>query len=177
MGFMEYLNEQFYILFSIYYYEVFLYKNNIQVTRIIQSVSFSPTYIIDFKGKRAFLIIAKRGFIKGHKIILHYDIDRAIPLKEIQEVEVKEINENIIENKKVTKLVGDITKEQKEKASPLSITPENLPPHMVFEIMNGGFVTKTLAPPKSTDWTMVILAVCFVIGILGFIGIMVFGLK
>ena len=74
MGFMQWATEQFYILFSVYYYEVFLYKDKIQIGRIIQAVSFNPVFIVDFQRKLAWTIIKESAFIKGHKLILHYNL-------------------------------------------------------------------------------------------------------
>jgi hypothetical protein len=177
MGIMDTINEQIYIMFSIYYYEVFLYKGNIQVGRIVQTVSFSPAFIVDFKRKLAWVIVKDRAFIKGHKIILHYEMDLGIPLQEITEEKVKEVNSVVIKTQSITKLVADITQDQKDKSKNKMITASNLPPHMIFEIFNAHFVTKVLAEKKSTDWGMVLLALIIVIGVLGFIAIFVFGFK
>jgi len=177
MGIMAFFEEQMYILFSMYYYEVFLYFNKIQVKRLIQAFSFSPNYIVDFKGKKAFHIIKERAFIKGHKIILHYNVNSAIPLTEIKEEEITEINNNIIKTKKIIKLVGTVTKEDKKKSEPILINDSNYNPSLLFEINNAHFVTKTLAQPKTTDWTMIIGAIILAIIIIAFMAIVVFGFK
>jgi hypothetical protein len=177
MTFGMFIEEQMYILFSTYYYEVFLYKGKVQVGKIIQALSFSPNYIVDFKRKLAFHILKDRGFIKGHKIILHYDIDRAIPLVEIEEEEITEINSSVIKIKKLIKLSGSITKEEKEKSNPKQISESNYPPHLLFEINNAHFVTKTLAQPKVTDWTLIIGAVIVAVIIIAFMAIVVFGFR
>jgi hypothetical protein len=181
MGFISFLTEQFYILFSMYYYEVFLYKNQIQIGRFIQSVSFHADYLVDFGRKIAFPILKGKDsenvyFIKGHKLIAHYKIDHAIPLKMVEYQEITELNSGIVKIKTVKKLVGSITKETKEKALPMKLINEyNLPPHLIFEMFNAGFVTKTNAKPKTTDWTLIIIAIVAVVLILGFMAIMVFG--
>lgn len=188
MGITDWFNEQMYILFSMYYYEVFLYQNKIQVGRIIQPVSYNPNFIVDFNRKLAFLIVSDRCFVKGHKLILHYNIDFGIPLKETEDNIIEEISENITKTTKVIKLSANITKEEKEKAKPKNIVKEektssktitenNLSPSLIFEIFNAHFVVKTLQKPKSTDWGIVIIAVLIGIVLLGGMAIMIFGLK
>jgi hypothetical protein len=174
MGFIE---EQMYILFSTYYFEVFLYEGKIQIGRIIQAVSFSPICIVDVKRKLAFPIIPDTWFVKGHKLILHYDINKALPLTESSETKVTEISDNIVKIEKITKLSCNLPKEFNVNGKPIKLTESNFPPHMVFEMFNSYFVTKTLAKPKTTDWTLIVMAVVVAIVILAFMAIMVFGLK
>jgi len=176
MGFMDWINEQLYIVFSTYYYEVFLYKDNVQVGRIIQTLNFSPDFIVDFKRKLCWPIIKGVGHIKGHKIILHYKLDFALPLAEVTEENVLEINSALNKIQTITKLTGTFTKEEIAKSKGMSlVTAYNFPPHMLFELFNAHFVTKTLSKGKTTDWTMIVLAICAVIFLLGFMAIMVFG--
>lgn len=177
MGLMEFINEEMYIMFSTYYYEVFLYKNKIQVGRLIQPISFNPLFIVDFKRKLAFSIIKECAFVKGHKLILHYNIDFALPLTEYEEIETTEINEHLIKTKSITKLSGNITKEQKEKSKPKTLSEYNLPPLLLFEIYNAHFITKTVSKPKTTDWGVVFGGFILAIVIIAFMAIMVFGLK
>jgi hypothetical protein len=166
MGFMDTINEQIFILFSMYYYECFFYKNKIQVRRIIQSESYNPNYIVDFKRKCAYHIIKDRMFTKGHKLILHFNIDSCIPLESIIEESVIEINSNLLKTVKTSKLVGSVTSKKKKESEPMNITESNYPPHMLFEINNGTFVTKTLSKPKETDWTFVALVIGVIIVII-----------
>jgi hypothetical protein len=191
MGFMDWINEQIYILFSMRYYEIYLYLNNIQVGRFIQLVSFSPTYLVDFRRKLAWPIINEAFFVKGIRLIGHYKIDYALPLMQSEIVETTEISENIIKTKKVTKLYANITKEQKQKALPIlfeelkskgkingkevEITKYNLPPHMLFEKFNAQFVTGILSKMKTTDWTMIFIVGFIVIILIAFMLVMVFG--
>jgi hypothetical protein len=176
MGFMQFLTEQTYILFSMYYYEVFLYKDNIQVGRIIQSLSFSPDYIVDFKRKLGWIIVKGKGFVKGHKIILHYKLDYGLPLIEVEEEKIDEINSGLVKITKIKKLIGSATKEEKEKSKPIDlITEYNFPPHMIFELINAGFVTKVSQKGKSTDWGFVIMVVAIVAFLIAFMAIIVFG--
>ena len=177
MGLSEFINEQLYILFSMYYYEVFLYNNKIQVGRLIQLVSFNPVFIVDFKRKLAWPICEDTGFVKGHKIILHYKLNNALPLTESKETIIKEINNNVVKVKKVIKLSAKVTKEQKTKAGAMVITESNLPPFMIFEMFNAYFVTFTLSKPKNTDWTLIIGALIIAIIIIAFMVTTVFGLK
>jgi hypothetical protein len=176
MGIIDFLNEQYFILFSIYYYEVFLYKDNIQVKRIIQTVSFSNAYIVDIKGKKGWPIIQGVGFVKGHKIILHYDIDGGLPLTETNEEHNIELNDTILKIQKISKLSAKVLKEEIKKAYPLNlINVYNFPSTFIFELFNASFVTKILAEKKTTNWTMVLLLLLVIVGILGFAAIMVFG--
>lgn len=178
MGFLSnWFNEQMYIAFGTYYYECLLYKGRVQVGRIVQSISFSPTFIVDFDRKLAFFIEARRGFIKGHKIILHYNIDSAIPLIPREETSVEELNNNLTKTNTNIILSADITKKQKEDSKPIEITEYNLPPSLVFEKFNAHFVVKTISQPKGTNWELVLLALIVAVTILGFCGIFVFGFK
>jgi hypothetical protein len=178
MGWLSnWFNEQIFIAFGTFYYEALLYKGKVQIGRIVQSMSYSPLFIVDFDRKLAFFIEAKRGFIKGHKIILHYNIDNAIPLMEREETVVEEINNNLTKTNTKKILAADITKSQKEKSKPIEITEYNLPPSLVFEKFNAHFVVKTVSQPKGTNWEMVLLALIVAITILGFCAIFVFGLK
>ena len=177
MSFMDFINEQIYMLFSMYYYEVFLYRNNIQVGRIIQSVGFSPTFIVDFKRKLAFVIVKEYALVKGHKLILHYNVDFGLPLKMVEETQIESFKNGIVKMKTVNKLSGSFTEEQIKKSSPNKITESNLPPHMIFEIFNAHFVTKTLSKPKTTDWFMVALVIGFVVALLGGMLILSWSLK
>lgn len=177
MGVKEWFNEQLYITFSTYYYEVFLYKEGVQVGRIIQTLSFSPDFIVDFKRKLCWPIIKGVGFVKGHKIILHYNIDHALPLTEASGEEIKEVNSALMKIQTITKLHGKFTKEQWNGSKSMELVNSyNFPPHMLFEMFNAYFVTKTLSKGKTTDWTLIAIAICVVIFILGFMAIMVFGL-
>lgn len=175
MGFIQFITEQFYILFSIYYYEVFLYSNNIQVGRIIQAVSFSPTFIVDFERKKAWPIISNTGFIQGRKIILHYKIEGGLPLTESTEVITEEINDLLIKTKKVTKLTANISSVDKKKGEPIKLNEYNMPATLVFEFYNSHFVTKTIAIKDSTNWTLVIMMLFVVILVIAGALIIVFG--
>lgn len=179
MGLMDTINEQMYILFSMYYYEVFVYKGKIQVGKFIQLVSYNSSFFVDFSRKKAWAIIEGSCFVKGHKLIAHCDLDNAIPLMEIEEEEIKEINENIIETVKKTKLVGKVTKEEKKKSEPKLINQYNFAPSLLFELVNAYFVTLTIKKP-SDKWTSIlnmIIVICVVAVIIAFMAIMVFGLK
>jgi hypothetical protein len=191
MGFMDWLNEQIYILFSMKYFEVYLYLNKRQVGRIIQLVSYNSTFIVDFKRKKAWPIVIDAFFDKGNRLIGHYRLDYALPLVESEHIEVTEITDNIIQTKKVSKLSGTISKTQKKNAEPMKlipitskgkvngkeveITPYNLPPDMLFEKFNAYFVTFTLSKPKGTDWTMIFIGAFIIIVIIAFMLVMVFG--
>ena len=177
MSFTDFLNEQFFILFSIYYYETFLYKDNIQVKRIIQSVGFSNAYIVDIKGKKAFPIIQGIGFVKGHKIILHYDVEGGLPLTETNEEKIIELSDTVLKIQKITKLQATIMRDEIKKAYPKNlINSYNFPSTFVFELFNATFVTKILSEKKGTNWTLVLLVLIGVIGVIMFVLIMVFGL-
>ena len=183
MGFIDWINEQIYIMFSMYYYEVFEYLDNIQVGRFIQSLNYNSTYLVDFKKKKSWPIIKGNGFVKGHKIIIHVRLDYAIPLTEIKEVKADEINSSIVKIKEIKKLVGSCTKEEKKKAEPITInkinvpeiTEYNLTPDMIFEFFNAHFVTKIAAKGKSTDWGFVVLVIGVIFFLIAFMAIMVFG--
>jgi hypothetical protein len=175
MGFMDLINEQIYILFSMYYYEVFLYQQNILVGRLIQLVSYNPTYIVDFKRKLAWIIIKDRAFIKGHKIILHYDVDYALPLSEVKSEQIEEVNKNLLRIRQIVKLSGEYTKEEIDKSKNKLITLANYPPHMIFEMQNATFVTKIMSSQKVTDWATITIVIMVVILIIAFMAIMVFG--
>jgi hypothetical protein len=176
MGIIDFFTEQFYILFSIYYYEVFLYENKVQVGRFIQALSFNPAYMVNFKRKLAWAIIPNTGFVKGHKIIQHYNLKDALPLLEITEESIKELNWGILQIQKTIKLIADVSEEQINKAKPkVLINSYNFPPHMIFELFNATFVTKTVSSKKGTNWELVIYATLICIGIIAFMLIMVFG--
>jgi hypothetical protein len=174
---MDFIDEQMYILFSQYYFEAFFYKNKVQIARVLQSVSFNSKFLVDFKRKRCYLIEIDRAFIKGHKIILHYDYDEFIPLQEITVTKTEEINNNLIKSTKITKLVGEATIEQKDKTKNKNINQYNFNPEKAFELFNGRFVTLTMSKPKTTDWGMVAIAIVVGVIIIAFMAIMVFGLK
>src|SRR4030067_1608238 len=116
MAFMDFFYEQMYILLSIYYYEGFIYKNNIQVKRVIQECSFSNDFFVDFKGKKCWLLVKENCFVKGHKIIAHFNEDFCIQLKATEEKYIKEINNSLIKTDTVVKLSAKVTKEDKEKS-------------------------------------------------------------
>jgi hypothetical protein len=191
MGMMDWFNEQIYILFSMHYYEVYLYLGKKQVGRIIQLVSFSPTYIVDFHRKLAWPIVNDAFFFKGNRLIGHYEIDYALPLVETEYKKETELTNNIIQTEKIVKLSGKVSKEQKKMAEPkkliemssigkingkeVVITKYNLPPHMLFEKFNAGFVTNVLSKSKGTDWTMVFIVGFVVLIIIVFMLAMVFG--
>lgn len=166
MSVLSWFEEQIYVLFSMYYYEVFLYKNNIQIGRLIQSLSYSQKFIVDFKRKLAFVIVNDRAFIKGHKMILHYNIDNGIPLKVHQEIKIDEINDNVVKTKKVKKFTADIPQSKIKKSENLQITEENLPPSLILEIFNAHFTVKVLAKPKTTDWTIILILACVVVALI-----------
>ena len=105
--FSNWINEQTYIAFGTYYYEALLYKGKVQVGRVVQALSYSPIFIVDFDRKLAFFIEARRGFIKGHKIILHYNIDNAIPLLPREETIVEEVNNNLTKTNTKNSLIID----------------------------------------------------------------------
>lgn len=175
--FSNWINEQIFIAFGTYYYEALLYKGKVQIGRIVQSMSYSQIFIVDFDRKLAFFIEAKRGFIKGHKIILHYNIDNAIPLLPREETIVEEVNNNLTKTNTKIILSADITKKQKIESSAIEITEYNLPPALVFEKFNAHFVIKTVSQPKGTNWELVLLALIVAVTLLGFSAIFVFGLK
>ena len=175
--FSSWINEQTYIAFGTYYYEALLYKGRVQVGRVVQALSYSPIFIVDFDRKLAFFIEARRGFIKGHKIILHYNIDNAIPLLPREETIVEEVNNNLTKTNTQIILSADITKSQKEKSMPIEITEYNLPPSLVFEKFNAHFVVKSVSQPKSTNWEMVLLAAIFATVVICLPLIFIFGLK
>jgi hypothetical protein len=172
---MDSINEQIYILFSMYYYEAFLYKDNIQVGRVIQPVSYSSKYLVDKTRKKAYAILNERAFVKGHKLILHYNADYGLPLNEIEETQLTQVNENLIKTRRVKKLIGSFTEEQIRKTNPKIITEYNFSPEMIFEMFNGTFVVKTMSKPKTTDWTYVALAGIVAVIIIALISIAVFG--
>jgi hypothetical protein len=178
MGWLSnWFNEQIFIAFGTFYYEALLYKGKVQVGRIVQSLSYSQIFIVDFDRKLAFFIEAKRAFVKGHKLILHYNIDNAIPLLPRTEIHLEEVNNNLTKTNTKEILSADITKGQKEKSANIEITDYNLPPILVFEKFNAHFVVKTVSQPKGTNWELVLLALIAAVTVLTFSAIFVFGFK
>jgi len=189
MAIMEWINEQIFILMSTYYYEVFLYKGNVQIARLVQAVRKSNDFIIDSKRKMAWHILNERGFIKGHKIILHFKLDYGLPLTESIKEQIHEINSLVSISETTKSLSGNFTKEQVKNSEPISlikkkgkinnieVTEENLPPTLIYEIYDANFVKKALSLSGGTDWSMVIIACIVAIIIVVFMIVMVFGLK
>lgn len=177
MGFMDWINEQIYILFSMYYYEVFVYMGKTQVGRFIQTVRFNSHFLVDINRKKAWIIDREGIYQKGHKLIAHVDLNKAVSLQEFTEEKIEEISANIQKIKKSTKLIGEISDKEKRISKNKKFTESNMNPDLVFEIFNAHFVKKVMADKKGTDWSLVIIAILVAIVIIVFMVIMVFGLK
>ena len=184
----DWLNEQMFILFSMYYYEVFILQGKVQVGRFVQSINYSPTFLISFAKKLGWALNRKKAIIKGHKLIMYVQLDYALPMELLTDIQITELKDNVIKTEKVTKLVTDVTQKQITESENLNIvkvvvidpkygeiTESNMPTHMVFEMFNAYFVTKVLSKPKSTDWGFVIMGIMVCVVIIVLVAIFVFG--
>lgn len=152
MGLFDKLQALWWDFWLIPYFKVFIMKKNNVVKvfnqRVVNSQKGSNFTVIDKENKIAWWI-TEDYIIHKARIIIHVDIDNAIPLK-IEER--KEISGNIILKEKTTKkLTIDKIKQKIDNKNglPKILSEIHFPPTVLFQMIEAHFVEETLSEPPS----------------------------
>lgn len=168
------LIEAYYWLMNIPYYRIMIVKDMEVLKTIVQPILIKDKKIkgtneayVDVKGKRSWFKMPEACFRDGKKFIGIVDIDNAIQM--IEETKVKvEGNGIIIKEQTITRLKNSVI-ELKADTGKMKRFVTAFPSTMLYEVLEGSFVTMALSNPKEkTDWSMVVMVIG--IGLIALIG-------
>lgn len=152
MGFFDKVQGLWWDFWLTPYFKVFIMKKNIVVKvfnqRVVNSQKGSNFAVIDRPNKIAWWV-TEDFIVHKARIIIHVDIDNAIPLR-IEEK--KEISGNIILKEKTTrKMIVDKEKQKKEYKNglPNILSEIHFPSIVLFQMIEAHFVVETLSEPPS----------------------------